>query len=213
LSAFAERRSQDVEKLKELQALSQKRVNILRTSGNPVCEIELELHYKTAPSNSYPTKVQDITRVSIQLPSRYPFQEPIASISTPVFHPNVYSSGKICLGTKWLPTEGLDLLVKRIIQIITYDPSILNAGSPANRVALSWYQSAKPKYPSAFPTDVAQFINEESSTKIKWNDVHETRPANVIVSCPSCNAKLRLSAGKVGTVKCPTCSTSFEART
>ena len=36
---------------------------------------------------------------------------------------NVYASGLICLGQKWVPTEGLDLLAKRIIQIIIFDPS------------------------------------------------------------------------------------------
>jgi hypothetical protein len=31
-----------------------------------------------------------------------------AAIRTPILHPNVYSSGQICLGVTWMPTLGLD---------------------------------------------------------------------------------------------------------
>src|ERR1700756_2375841 len=37
--------------------------------------------------------------------------EEMFGIKTPIFHPNVFPSGQICLGGRWLPTESLDLLV------------------------------------------------------------------------------------------------------
>ena len=97
MSAFSERVRQDILKIEELSKLTSGRVRIKKKTGNPPNKIILELNYPTAPSSSYPDKIQKKTEVRIELLSRYPFQEPLASITTPIFHPNVYSSGKICL--------------------------------------------------------------------------------------------------------------------
>ena len=165
---------------------------------------------KTVASSRYPLEVQTKTTVVIQLANRYPLQEPTANIITPIYHPNVYSSGKICFGQKWLPTEGLDLLVKRIVKIVTYDPAILNGASPANREALSWYNSAIKAHPSAFPTDDLLVAPEKNEKTMNWNAIQEEK---VIVKCTHCSSALRLPKGNSGTVKCPVCSKFFEART
>lgn len=136
MTAFSERINQDIRKINELSDSIGGRISIKKQSGTPVNSMVIEIDYPTAPSKDYPNQVQKKTEVHIKLLSRYPFQEPEATITTPIFHPNVYQSGKICFGTKWLPSQGLDLLIKRIIQIITFDETILNEGSPANGAAL-----------------------------------------------------------------------------
>ena len=200
----------------KLEALSQStgnRVKVRSTRGNPASTIELELDYNTAPDSNYPNKVQRPTRVKIDLSSRYPFHEPKARITTPIYHPNVYPSGEICLGTKWLPTQGLDLLVKRIIQIITFEPMILNAAHPANGQALNWYSSAVKKHPGAFPTDKLEVKSEQQKPKMAWKNMSDDSEERVIVTCPTCTAKLRVPPNREGNIACPKCKNKFAIKT
>ncbi|WP_158044424.1 zinc finger domain-containing protein [Skermanella pratensis] len=213
MSAFIERRNQDIQKLFELCGQSDGRIEVARVSGNPPNEVEVGIRLRTAPSNQYPISVQNLTKVLISLPSRYPFQEPTATIKTPIFHPNVYSSGKICFGTKWLPSQGLDLLVRRIVQIITFDPTILNGQSPANGTALSWYRDAVRRHAGAFPTDTLTLSASATPKKMAWSDVRGESEERTTVQCPSCRGSLSLPKGKSGRVRCPKCSTAFEAET
>jgi LSD1 subclass zinc finger protein len=212
LSAFNERRDQDIQKLRDLQRQSRDRIRVTRVSGHPIDTIDLELQIKTAPSKLYPKNVQNVTHLSISLPARYPFIEPTVTIKTPIHHPNVYSSGRICLGMKWIPSFGLDLLVRRIVQIVTFDPTILNEKSPANGEALKWYRETLLADPSAFPTDSLRLSAAEPTTTMKWADV-SVGPAKTVVSCPSCRSNLSLPAGKQGQVKCPKCGNFFQAAT
>jgi len=213
MSAFDERREQDVQKLRDLQRTSESKVLVTRVSGTPPNEIEVELRFKTAPSQDYPRKVQDFTRAVISLPARYPFDEPSVLIKTPILHPNVYASGRICLGVKWIPSFGLDLLVRRIIQIVTFDPSVVNAASPANRDAAGWYRNTLREHPSSFPTDLFELTTAPPSSPktMKWASVDV--PSKVLVQCPSCKTKLSLPSGKRGRVRCPECGNVFEAET
>jgi ubiquitin-protein ligase len=218
MSAFGERRNQDLVKLQELAKRSKGKITIGAVTGNPISEIKVTLRYKTAPNNSYPKVIQDESHVTIKLSARYPFQAPSAFISTPIFHPNVFSTGQVCLGNQWLPTQGLDLLVEKLIQIITFDPTILNAASPANGSALSWYNSAISIHSGAFPTDRLGLSQNEKAAQIKWKEKSgNPQPPNpaekVIISCPKCKAGLRVASGRRGTLACPKCSTEFEAQT
>lgn len=187
-------------------------MKIGRVSGNPPDEIEIELHLKTAPSRQYPIVTQAMTHLVISLPARYPLVEPLVTIKTPILHPNVYSSGKICLGLKWLPSSGLDLLVRRIAQIITFDPTVLNEQSPANGDALSWYRDARRKHAAAFPTDSWDLSAPDQKKKVKWSNI-SSGSGKTIVTCPSCQGHLSLPAGRTGKVKCPRCGNGFEATT
>lgn len=58
----------------------------------------------------------------------------------PVFHPNVFPSGHICVGG-YNPTESLARFIIRIAKFIQFDPAVINAGSPANVSARDWYLS------------------------------------------------------------------------
>ena len=178
MSASADRLIQDISRLEELARGLYPRLKIVSKTGSlsedimlaGFCAIKLQLFYPTAPSIQYPKKIQERTDITIKLLSRYPYVEPTAEISTPIYHPNVYASGKICLGTRWCPSQYLDQVVRRIIQIITYDECILNESSVANRHALNWYKRVIKNYPDFFPTH-KQVFKDETETKISWIEI------------------------------------------
>lgn len=207
MTVASERRQQDLANLQALCSSSGGRVSILQQSGNPPKEIVVELRCRTVDSRDYPRSHADRTRVRIRLPTRYPFEEPLADVQSPVFHPNVFASGKICLGTRWLPTEGLDLFVQRIWKILTFDPTVVSESSPANADAASWYRDARRRFPAAFPTDSFPFI--ETGPKrgsIRWQNLPPASDAapRRIIRCGNCGQQLRVPPGH-GEVECPKC--------
>jgi ubiquitin-protein ligase len=216
VTAFEERRNQDVQKLRDLEAKTSDRVRIVHVGGRPPSEIEVELQFRTASSKQYPSVIQNVTRLLIRLPARYPFVEPVVNIVTPIIHPNIYPSGRVCLGLLWVPSFGLDLLVQRIIQIVTYDPTILNEASPANYDALLWYREARKANAWAFPTDRLMLSLADRQKAIKWVDKSPAAvaspPANLtIVSCPTCRSQVQVPAAHSPQLQynCPKCGKAF----
>ena len=208
----AERRRADLSRLEEMCAASGGRLVLISRDGDPPTDITIDLACRTAVSSAYPARAVERTRARIGLPTRYPFQPPVVHLAPVTFHPNVYSSGLVCLGFKWLPTEGLDLLVKRIAQIITFDPAVINTGSPANAAAASWYMRALAQSPAAFPTDGLDFLSATGSrTKPQWRDIttgSQQRESKTI-QCERCPQRLRVPNVPGTQVRCPRCLHTF----
>ena len=186
----------DTERLQALAARSGGRIVLLATPQDPTRTVVLDLHCTTAGSSRYPVERCPQTRLRISLPARYPFQPPLASVATPVWHPNVFESGTICIGSRWLPSEGLDQFVERLVRLLTFDPLLVNAVAPANHAAAAWYERTRRLHPDAFPTDHVRL-----------------EPERVVRECPSCHRSLRLPRERRGSVRCPDCGERFEAST
>lgn len=156
--AGVERRKLDVEKLRALQQLSGGKVVVTDVVGDPVDTIHVAVTAKTSGSKKYPND-DVITSFSfkITLPSRYPFDKPRFDMTSEIFHPHVSSSGWICIGDVWQPSEALDQVVRRMIDCLTYDPQRINTSDPANLAARDWYQSALVRHPGHFPSDKVSF--------------------------------------------------------
>ena len=89
--------------------------------------------------------------VHVALPERYPFVAPVATVRTPIYHPNVYPSGIICLGTRWIAAQGLDIFVQRLLRLVTFDSLLINTVSPANREAATLVRGQATRIPGRVP--------------------------------------------------------------
>lgn len=141
------------------------------TVDTPPSQIVISIGYKTAPTAIYPAEVRDATRIRVLLGARYPFQEPAVEILDPIYNPNVYPSGRVCLGNKWLATEGLDLVVLRVAKILTFDPETVNDRNPANMEAAMWYKVMVERHPEAFPTEKVDLAPEGAAKTVRWNEM------------------------------------------
>jgi len=214
MTAHALRREADLARLRELALESGGRVELLETPSRAGRPIRLAIRCRTAASEAYPQARQEGVTLRIDLPSRYPFERPVLTVESRIFHPNVFASGVVCQGDKWLPGEGLDLLVKRIIRLVTFDPAHVNPASAANRVAAAWYLQQRRKMPEAFPTDTLPFASTGSGAAAAAGKSRAAdATARVVRRCPSCGKGLRLPAGRSGVVACPACGHDFDAST
>jgi len=207
------RREVDIERLRALAVASGGRIGIvtLPVAGRP--RFVLDLGYATVGSQRYPAERQASSRIAIDLAPRHPFQPPVTTVLTPIFHPHVFSSSVVCIGSKWLPSEGMDLFVHRVVRLLAFDPLLMNPYSIADGAANAWYQSALRRHPEAFPTDAAALaltVDEGAGT---GSSARATAAERVIRHCPHCRAGLRLPAGRSGAVRCPECGRDFQTNT
>jgi len=212
MNASERRRTEDLRRLRELSTASNGRIVIENVDGDPPRSVTLVLRYRSAKGEDFPPATVDQSRVRVDFPSRYPMIAPKATILTPIFHPNVYTSGLICLGDTWMPTETLDALVRRIIRLITFDPLVSGGEPPANQTALRWYKRLRKQSPNPFPTDTVTLDKSSGkpASRVKFGDA---APERVEVACPACPSKLRLPPARSGIVRCPSCGERFTAKT
>ena len=214
--AAGTRRDVDIEHVRALAARSEGRIGIvaLPVAGRP--RFVLDLGYATVGSHRYPAERQPSSRIAIDLAPRHPLQPPVTTVLTPIFHPHVFSSGIVCIGSKWLPSEGMDLFVQRVARLLAFDPLLMNPYSIADGAANAWYQSALRRHPDAFPTDAAALalVVEASAPGDRAPRAATAAPdKRVIRHCPHCRAGLRLPAGRSGAVRCPACGRDFQTNT
>jgi hypothetical protein len=88
--------------------------------------------------------VREDHEVSIQLGAAYPRMMPELSWRTPMFHPNISSSGVVCLGgyaAHWVPSLNLDELCTMLWDMLRYRN--YDVDSPYNRDAAQWVRSQR----------------------------------------------------------------------
>ena len=108
-------------------------------------------------------------RVAIQIPSGYPLEPPAVRMLTPIYHPHVFASGNVCLGSRWLVGEGLDNLVVRIGAILRFEPAYLDFKSPANLEAAHWASAHLAEFPLE-PDTMGAPPGAEPPRSVTWTD-------------------------------------------
>jgi ubiquitin-protein ligase len=89
-------------------------------------------------------------RVLFDLGESYPDAAPTVVMvdAPPVFHPNVFQDGRICIAPQaWMAEEGLAFLVIRVAKMLLYFDLVTNPASPANQAAAAWYVANRSRFP------------------------------------------------------------------
>ena len=89
--------------------------------------------------------IKGVFFININYPRDYPFKAPKFVMVTHIFHPNVYSDGKICLdilSNQWSSIFDVHVVLESI-QSLLADP---NPNSPANAEAARLYVENKKEY-------------------------------------------------------------------
>lgn len=113
--------------------------------------------------------------VTIRLGANYPRMMPEIIWRSPVFHPNISSSGVVCLGgygTYWAPSLHLDELCQMLWDIVRY--ANYDVKSPYNREAATW---VKTRQEIRFPVDPRQIRDRVSQLHEGLSPVSENSNA------------------------------------
>lgn len=101
-----------------------------------------------------------IFKMTVTFSEDYPNKPPKIIMKTPVFHPNFYANGLICLdilNTQWSPVFDAHAVLKSIQSLLT-DP---NPSSPANFQAAQLYRNNIQEYNKKVKECVENSQNEE----------------------------------------------------
>ncbi len=94
------------------------------------------------PEAAQSVSLRDQHEVHVRLGASYPRMMPELAWKTPIFHPNVSTSGVVCLGgygTYWVPSLKLADLCTMLWDMIRYQN--FDEKSPYNREAAAWAKS------------------------------------------------------------------------
>ncbi|MDJ0717684.1 MAG: ubiquitin-conjugating enzyme E2 [Prochloraceae cyanobacterium] len=166
MSVRSKRLQNDFQALSELVYNSGGTLKIISLEGNPPYKYLIQYRCKGIQEfkNRIPI-LRNLHQVEFLLGNNYPRKEPDVRFVTPIFHPNIYPSNRVCLGNYWSIMETLPELVLRVGKFIQYSKDVLNLNSPANSEAKKWAARNMKDFPLDNQTFTSELIRE-----IVWDD-------------------------------------------
>ncbi|MGE0761541.1 MAG: ubiquitin-conjugating enzyme E2 [Pirellulaceae bacterium] len=137
--------------------------------------------WKPRGSGNDDVLLRDEHEVLIRLGANYPRTMPELSWKSPIFHPNISSSGFVCLGgygTFWAPSLNLDELCIMLWDMVRYENFDVN--SPYNREAALWARSQQ-KF--RFPLD-SRPLRDQLPTRDLQSDAASSAPPPLAQAVP-----------------------------
>jgi len=112
-------------------------IQVLRTEGDPpekyVFQFTCKGIERLGPGGR--PVYREKHEVSIYLHAEYPLKQPHLKWRSPIFHPNIHSTGAVCIGA-WWPAKTLDELILTLGEMVQYKN--LGPKDPMNSKAASW---------------------------------------------------------------------------
>jgi ubiquitin-protein ligase len=135
----------DHQRLRELVNRSEL-IHIVRTEGDPPERYLLRFTCKGVENLTPAGRpvYREHHEVSIYLHAEYPLKQPQLKWLTPIFHPNIHSTGAVCIGA-WWPAKTLDELVLTLAEMVQYKN--LGPKDPMNSRAAAWAIRNKSMFP------------------------------------------------------------------
>jgi len=163
--------------LVELTQQSQN-IKIIETEGSPPTKYVFEYQVKGVIGLDETNKPRFSNKhiVEMGVHGDYPWSMPFVQFHTPIFHPNIWSGGKVCLGWFPIPYQLTDICV-HIAKMIDYQVYDVNA--PSNPIAADWAKASR----SLFPLEHPSTQNGETELPLRLLDSRrETAKVDVVLT-------------------------------
>lgn len=159
-------------------------IQIIETEGDPPTKLVFEFLLKgiTGVNRNGKPIFTEKHIVEMVVHEDYPMSMPFVQFYTPIFHPNIFSGGKVCLGWFEIPYQLSDVCI-HLAKMIDYQ--IYDLSSPANHKAADWARINPTFFPlthwpltgSSVPSD------EPSISSLEMTDTkRETIRVDVVIT-------------------------------
>uniref|UniRef100_A0A914LM12 UBC core domain-containing protein n=1 Tax=Meloidogyne incognita TaxID=6306 RepID=A0A914LM12_MELIC len=118
-------------------------------------------------------------KATLKFPPKYPFEPPSMRFDNPIFHPNVYKDGRVCISIlhppgqdklsgesaaeRWNPAHGVRSILLSVISMLN-EPNI---SSPANVDASVSYRKYKENGNKEFPDIIKKMVDKSKAEAAK----------------------------------------------
>jgi len=121
-------------------------IEILNTEGDPPERYHIRFTCRGVEKLTGSNKpvYRNVHEVKIYLHAEYPLKQPQLKWLTPIFHPNIHSTGAVCIGA-WWPAKTLDELLLTLGEMVQYKN--LGPKDPMNSRAAAWAIRNKQLFP------------------------------------------------------------------
>ncbi|KAL7072552.1 hypothetical protein ACQ4LE_007897 [Meloidogyne hapla] len=126
-----------------------------------------------------PGTIYQVDKFTLTFPPKYPFEPPSMRFDNPIFHPNVYKDGKVCISIlhppghdmlsgesaseRWNPAQGVRSIMLSVISMLN-EP---NTSSPANVDASVSYRKYKEHGSKEFPDKIKKMVQKSKEEAAK----------------------------------------------
>jgi ubiquitin-protein ligase len=139
------RLNNDYKRVRELVNRSEL-IHIMATEGDPPERYLIRFTCRGVENvnGSGQAIYRDVHEVRIYLHAEYPLKQPQLKWMTPIFHPNIHTTGAVCIGA-WWPAKTLDELLLTLGEMVQYKN--LGPKDPMNSKAAAWSMRNKQLFP------------------------------------------------------------------